>query len=116
MSRALEDLRIGTLVTVAGAIALGAAGLEVAHMRLPRDLAVDSERLQASGYGGKSRGRYKIGELQGDFTRIGSRVAVFSPLYGPIAANPRSRWKAKAPRTRSPQPAASRSTPSRSAH
>ncbi len=63
------------------AFTIGAGGIEVARMRLPGDLADAGERVQAAGYGGKNRGRYTLGEVQGEFTRVGSRVAVFSPLY-----------------------------------
>jgi hypothetical protein len=71
-------------VIAAAALAVTAAtsalALELARMRLPEELFA-AERLPASGYGGKNRGRFTLGDYRGDFTRIESRFAVFDPLY-----------------------------------
>lgn len=61
-------------------VASSALALDVARMQLPEGLEV-SQRLHASGYGGKNRGRFALGDYRGDFTRIESRFALFDPLY-----------------------------------
>ncbi len=50
-------------------------------MKMPAELATESLRLHASGYGGANRGNFEFGAYSGDFTRIESRFAVFDPLY-----------------------------------
>lgn len=63
------------LVATTSVLALG-----LAHVELPDELA-SAERLRASGYGGKNRGHFSLGDYRGDFTRIESRFAVLDPLY-----------------------------------
>jgi hypothetical protein len=62
-------------VATASVLALG-----LARVDLPDELAA-AERLRASGYGGKNRGHFSLGDYRGDFTRIESRFAVLDPLY-----------------------------------
>lgn len=80
MYQAFSKLATGIALTATLAAAATAAALEVARMKLPAELS-GVERVQAQGYGGKNRGRYELGALRGDFTRIESRFAVFDPLY-----------------------------------
>lgn len=68
------------LAALAMTTATAALALDVARMKLPEGLGA-AERLEASGYGGKNRGRFAFGDYRGDFTRIESRFAVFDPLY-----------------------------------
>lgn len=67
---------------VLGLLSAGTAvALETARMALPAELSVRAERFEAHGFGGYNRGRYRLGALGGDFTRIESRWAIFDPLY-----------------------------------
>jgi hypothetical protein len=66
-----------------GIVALAAWALtaqETARMQLPDDLAARVERQAIEGFGGRNEGRYTLGELTGEFTRIESRWAVGDPL------------------------------------
>jgi hypothetical protein len=53
---------------------------QAARMQLPDQLA-RVERQAAEGFGGHNEGRYTLGELTGEFTRIESRWAIADPLY-----------------------------------
>jgi hypothetical protein len=81
-SSILRSQRKRFVIVAAAAIAAAstAVPIEVAHMRLPQELA-GADRLAASGYGGKNRGQFAIADYRGHFTRIESRFAVFDPLY-----------------------------------
>ena len=63
------------LIATTSVLALGLARVE-----LPEELAA-AERLRASGYGGKNRGHFSVGDYRGVFTRLESRFAVLDPLY-----------------------------------
>jgi hypothetical protein len=52
-----------------------------ARMDLPEDFAARAERIEIDGFGGRNEGRYTLGELSGEFTRIESRFAIGDPLY-----------------------------------
>lgn len=68
----------------AGIAALAAWPLtaqQTARMQLPDGLAVQVERQSFGGFGGRNEGRYTLGELTGDFTRIESRWAIADPFY-----------------------------------
>jgi hypothetical protein len=83
MSRILAFARRRWTIAAAALVVAAATStlaFEVARMRLPPEL-VAAERLPASGYGGRNRGRFALGDYRGDFTRIESRFAVFDPLY-----------------------------------
>ena len=76
-----------TLLAVVGFVALAAPfaspvfGLKTAAMKVPPELAADAIRLPVSGFGGKNRGEFTIGDFSGEFTRIESRLAIFDPAY-----------------------------------
>ncbi len=65
------------------AFTFAAAGFAqtTARMALPSEFMAAAERLPASGFGGRNRGRFQLGGFQGDFTRTESRLAFFDPLY-----------------------------------
>ena len=63
------------------AAALPGYGIEVARMKLPPEFAEAADRWRASGFGGKNRGQYELGDYRGEFTRTESRFAVFDPFY-----------------------------------
>jgi hypothetical protein len=69
------------VTVLALAVAVAAPALQIARMKMPAELATESVRLHASGYGGANRGHFDLGDYSGDFTRIESRFAVFDPLY-----------------------------------
>lgn len=84
MTRAFSNTRfeLAFAATVLSlAVTAATAGLQPARMKMPAELATESPRLQASGYGGANRGRYELGGYNGRFTRIESRFTVFDPLY-----------------------------------
>jgi hypothetical protein len=54
---------------------------QAARMQLPDDLVARVERQAIEGFGGRNEGRYTLGELMGEFTRIESRWAIGDPLY-----------------------------------
>lgn len=68
-----------TVVALAAAVA--APAFQIARMRMPPELAAETEELRATGYGGANRGSFELGDYRGDFTRIESRFAIFDPLY-----------------------------------
>ncbi|RZV35288.1 MAG: hypothetical protein EX262_02570 [Sphingomonadaceae bacterium] len=51
-----------------------------ATMRLPGDLALNSERLTYAGIGGGTRGRFQVGAFRGSFERSEQRLAIFDAL------------------------------------
>jgi hypothetical protein len=55
--------------------------IEAARMALPEDLHAASIRLDATGFGGKNKGTYILGDYRGRFTRGESRLGVFDPLF-----------------------------------
>lgn len=57
------------------------AALETARMALPEGFVAATERIAITGYGGRNRGQYRLGDYSGEFTRIESRWAVFDPLF-----------------------------------
>jgi len=69
------------LVGIAGLAALPLSAQQAARMELPDDVAARAERRSLEGFGGRNEGRYTLGDLAGDFTRIESRWAVGDPLY-----------------------------------
>jgi hypothetical protein len=69
------------LVGIAGLAALPLPAQRAARMELPDDLAARAERQSIEGFGGHNEGRYTLGELAGEFTRIESRWAIGDPLY-----------------------------------
>jgi hypothetical protein len=69
------------LIAIAALAAQPLEAQRVARMELPADLAARSERLRVEGFGGRNEGRYTLGELSGEFTRIESRFAIADPLY-----------------------------------
>lgn len=54
---------------------------QTARMQLPDDFAAGVEQQTVEGFGGRNQGRYTLGELSGEFTRIESRWAIGDPLY-----------------------------------
>jgi hypothetical protein len=62
-------------------VVLPSAAQRTARMALPDGFAERVERVELSGFAGRNQGRYQLGELAGDFTRIESRWALFDPLY-----------------------------------
>lgn len=69
-----------TIVGIAALAASPLAAQREARMALPDELATRAERLSAEGFGGRNEGRYTLGNLTGEFTRIESRWAVADPL------------------------------------
>ena len=61
----------GAIVIAALALAATTSvlALGLARADLPDELAT-AGRLRASGYGGKNRGHFSLGDYRGDFTRI----------------------------------------------
>lgn len=50
-------------------------------MALPADLATTATRFEATGFGGRNKGKYALGGFTGNFTRGESRLGIFDPLY-----------------------------------
>ena len=69
---------IALVLAIPAQLALGAKG---ASIRLPDEFAARSVRIPFTGFSGYNRGNYRGGEIQGEFTRIESRLGVFDPLY-----------------------------------
>ena len=78
--------RPGTVVAALSIIAVTLAthplrAQRPARMELPDDFAARTERIGIAGFGGRNAGRYTLGELAGEFTRIESRFAIADPVY-----------------------------------
>lgn len=66
------------LISLAGLMLTG-AGITEARIALPPELA-QAERIELRGMGGGSRGKFRLGETQGRFTRTADRLGIFDPL------------------------------------
>ncbi len=62
-------------------VSLSGHALPVAEVQLPDGFAANSERLDATGFGGYNRGSFRLGELKGKFSRGESRLGLLNDSY-----------------------------------
>lgn len=69
------------IASVVVAALAGCGAIQPARMALPQGLDAGSERLVITGLGAAPRGQFQAGTASGNFSRSGSRLAVFDALY-----------------------------------
>lgn len=62
------------------ALTASAPALEAARMALPEGFAAAATRYEATGFGGRNKGEYRLAGYTGKYTRGESRLGVFDPL------------------------------------